>query len=70
MSAEPGRKAPYSKDIRWRDVWQRLGKELSYREISKNLCLSLSTAHNHFKRFELTGDVTAKCHPIEKPPRL
>ena len=30
--------------------------ESSYCEISKNLCLSLGTAHNHFKR-----------HLIEKP---
>ena len=37
-----------------------IGMELSYREISKNLCLSLGTAHNHFKHFELTGDVAAK----------
>jgi hypothetical protein len=49
MSAEPGRKAPYSEDIRWRVVWQRIGMELTFREISKNLCLALGTAHNHFK---------------------
>lgn len=60
MSAEPGRKAPYSKDLRWRVVWQRIGMELSYREISKNLCLSLGTVHNHFKLFEHTGEVAAK----------
>ena len=28
MSAEPGRKAPYSNDIRWHVVWQRIGMEL------------------------------------------
>ena len=57
MSAEPGRKAPYSSDIRWRVVWQRIGMELTFREIAENLCLSLGTVHNHFKRFQMTGEV-------------
>ena len=57
MSAEPGRKAPYSSDLRWRVVWQRIGMELSFREIADNLCLSLGTVHNYFKRFQLTGEV-------------
>ena len=56
-SAEPGRKAPYSSDIRWRVVWQRIGMELPFRDIARNLCLSLGTVHNHFKRFEATGNV-------------
>ena len=58
MSAEPGRKAPYSSDLRWRVVWQRIGMELTFREIANNLSLSLGTVHNHFKRFQLTGEVT------------
>ena len=57
MSAEPGRKAPYSSDLRWRVVWQRLGMELSFRKIADNRCLSLGTVHKHFKRFQLTGKV-------------
>lgn len=57
MSAEPCRKAPYSSDLRWRVVWQRIGMELSFRKIADNLCLSLGTVHNHFKRFQLTGEV-------------
>ena len=31
--------------------------ELKFREIAANLCLSLGTVHNHFKRFQLTGEV-------------
>lgn len=58
MSAEPGRKAPYSNDIRWRVVWQRIGMELKFRDIANNLCISLGTVHNHFKRFQETGDVS------------
>ena len=57
MSAEPGRKAPCSSDLRWCIVWQRMGVELTFREITNNLCLSLGTVHNHFKRFQMTGEV-------------
>ena len=59
MSAEPGRKAPYSEDIRWRVVWQKIGMGLKFRTIARNLSVSLGTVHNHFKRFEETGDVMA-----------
>ena len=30
LSAEPGRKAPYSNDLRWHIVWQKAGMELSF----------------------------------------
>ena len=65
MSAEPGRKAPYSNDIRWHVVWQRVGMELQFRNIAKNLCLSLGTVHNHVKRLEETGDIS----PVALPKR-
>ena len=58
MSAEPGRKAPYGDDIRWRVVWQRTAMELTFREISKNLNVSIGTAYNIFKLFENTGSVS------------
>ena len=64
-SAEPGRKAPYSTNLRWRVVWQRLGMELSFREIAERLCIASSTACEIFKRFELTGEV----HPSRQPSR-
>jgi len=32
-SAEPGRKAAYSEDLRWRVIWKRLCSEKSYWEI-------------------------------------
>ena len=57
VSAEPGRKAPYSKDIVWCVVWQRIATELPFRKIAKNLNSSLGTIHNMYKRFEQTGDV-------------
>ena len=57
MSAEPGRKARYSRDIAWRVVWQRIAMELSFRAIARNLNLSLGTVHNMYGRFEQTGDI-------------
>ena len=62
MSAEPGRKAPYSKDVGWHVVWQRNSMELPFRKITRNLNLSLGTVHNMYKQFEQTGDI-----PRNKP---
>ena len=63
-SAEPGRKAAYSCDLRWRIVWQRFGTDLPIRKIASNLNVSVGTVHNVTKTFENTGDVT------NKPDRL
>lgn len=68
-SAGPGRKAPYSTDLRWRVDWQRLGMELSYREIAKRLCIATSTAREIFKRFERTGEVQPTRQPIRPSTR-
>ena len=57
MSAEPGRKAPYS-DIRWRVVWQKTAMELSFRQVSRNLNISNGTAYNIFRLFERSGSVS------------
>ena len=56
-SAEPGHKAPYSNDIRWRIVWQRFGMKLSLRKIAENLNVALGTTYNVCKLFEDTGSV-------------
>ena len=60
MSAEPGRTAPYANDLRWRVVWQHVALELPFRNIAKNLSISVGTAHNIFKRFQDTGEVDPK----------
>ena len=57
MSAEPGRKAAYSNDLHWQIVWQRIGMELTYRRIAKNLSLSLGTVHNVNRNFKETCEV-------------
>ena len=64
-SAEPGRKAAYSPDIRWRVIWQCLGMGLSFRDIADNLNIATSTAFAAFKRFEETGEVSG----TKQPPR-
>ena len=48
MSAEPGHQQPYSLDIGWRVVWQRLGMELNFRDIARWLQIATSTAHRIF----------------------
>ena len=62
-SAEPRRKTPYAADLRWRMVWQRIGMELPYRTIAKNLNVALGTVYHINRLFLDTGDVLAKPAP-------
>ena len=57
MSAEPTRMKAYSTTLRWRIVYQRIGMELPFYKIAKNLNIAASTAHRTYKHFELEGDV-------------
>ena len=59
MSAEPARKKAYSIDLRWRIIYQRLGMELPFYKIAKNLNIATSTAHRIFKIFETDGELLA-----------
>ena len=63
MSIEPGRKTVYSTDIRWRIVWRRLGMEMKFKDIAKELHIAPSTAYRIYKQFKTTGDAELK----EKP---
>ena len=65
MSAEPMRRTPYSNDLRWRIVWQRIAKDLTFQQIAQNLCISTATASNIFKLFQATGEVDPK-HPSKR----
>lgn len=60
MSAEPGRKRPYSPDIRWRIIYQRIGMNFSFQKIAKNLNIAVSTAYRTYKTFVSTGSVEPK----------
>ena len=59
LSAEPGRKRAYDRDLRWRIVYQRIAMNLKFIEIATNLNVAVSTAHRTFQLFEETGDVSA-----------
>ena len=65
FSAEPSRTTAYSDDIRWRVIWQKLVRELSFVQIAQNLNIAVGTAYNIWSRFVHTGEVSAK----KQPPR-
>ena len=69
MSCEPGRKAAYSPDLRYKMVWQRFGMELPYRSVAQSLNVSVGTVHNICKLFEQTGFVDP-CKPDRTNTRL
>ena len=58
-SAEPAGTTAYSPDIGWRVVWQRLGMDLTFKQIAERLQITVGTAHRIFKQFKNTGDVSA-----------
>lgn len=65
-SMEPGRTAPYSADLRWRIIWQRVARELTFLQIGRRLEISPSTAHKIFTQFMETGDVEPKGNKAPK----
>jgi len=69
QSAEPGRKAPYSPDLRWRVAWQRIAFDFSFQKFADNLSIAHSTARANFKMFEETGDVVPKTQPKREDTR-
>ena len=69
-SAEPGRRTPYSLDLRWRIIWQRIGMELSYRRTAANLNVALGTVYNINRLFKKTGDVLPNKIPRRNELRL
>ena len=56
-TAEPGRRRPYSGDLRWRIVYQRIGMNLTYSKIASNLNVSTATAQRVYMQFERIGHV-------------
>ena len=51
-SAEPGRKRAYGADLRWRVVYQRIGMNLGFERIAKNVNIAISTAHRIYSLFQ------------------
>ena len=66
LSAEPGRKRAYDRDLRWRIVYQRLAMNLNFLDIAKNVNIAVSTVHRTYHLFQLTGDVAASDAPCKK----
>ena len=61
------RTSPYSVDIRWRIVWQRLSKDLTFAEIAERLNVSISTVHRIYQRFIGTSAVDPTSRKIPRP---
>ena len=59
-SIEPGRKAPYHVDLRWRVVWQRIAHDHNFDDIGKRLGIAPSTAHRICTQFIESGEVEPK----------
>ena len=70
MSAEPGRKKPYSTDIQLRVVYQRIGMSRTFPEIAKNLNIAVSTAYRIYRQFEVSGDIAAPTDASKPRPDL
>ena len=60
MSSEPNRRTPYSTDLRWKAVYQKLGRNFSLSKIARNLSISIGTVFNILRQFMLTGGIAAK----------
>jgi len=50
-------------------VWQRFGMELTYKEISERLNVTVSIVHPTCKKFENTGDVQSSKQPLRPQSR-
>lgn len=65
---EPRRTSPYSDDLRWRMVWQRLTRGRTLEQVSSNLIVDISTIWRVVKHFEEIGTVSKKKqHPTSRP---
>ena len=65
-SCEPHRTKAYSDDLRWRMVWQKEVLDYTYKDISLNLNVDLSTVWRVVKLFRETGSVSKKVYPRER----
>ena len=60
-------KRPYSVDIHWRIVWQRLSEGLTFAEIAERLNISISTVHRVYNRFVESSVVDPTSRKIPRP---
>ena len=62
VSSEPGGKRPYPVDIKWQIVYQRIGMNSQFSDITKRLNIATSTAHRIYQQFDQTGDIQPVHH--------
>ena len=67
-SINPGRTSPYSDDLRWRMVWQRVALGISIRAVANNLHVDLSTVRRIVNNFYVTGDDQKRSYPKDARP--
>ena len=56
-TAEPGRRRPYDKDLRWRIIYQPIGMTLTYIRIASNLNVSIATCQRIYTKFVQIGTI-------------
>ena len=68
-SYEPHHSSAYSKDLRWRMIWQREGLGFTYGQISVNLGVDASKVQSTVTLFKNTGSVHKRPYPKDKAAR-
>ena len=66
----PERRSPYSQDLRWRIVWQRVGLNMKVEAIANNLGVDASTVSRIVQLFSATGDVKKRVYPKNSRPTM
>ena len=69
MSCEPRRASAYSKDLRFRMIWQKEALGLTYSQIADNLRVDKSTVQRTVTLFKSTGSLKKRPYPKEKVRR-
>ena len=67
-SISPSRTFPYSNDLCWRMIWQKLGLGLSIKTVARSLCVNPSTVSRIVANFDTTGDVMKRPYPKNARP--
>ena len=62
-SINPDRTSPYSEDLRWRIIWQRVALGHNNKTVASNLGVDPSTVSRAVSCFYTTGDVKKKPYP-------
>ena len=63
---KPKRSSAYSKDLRWRMVWQQKALGHTYEQISNNLGVDSSTVQRTVALFNATGSLQKCAYPKER----